>query len=103
MTEQQHRSLQFAKATLHFRGERKCTAAADPGVLLRVVKDACGKEHARRAHFIFPEMLIKSMCVPCSRMENSDSGRAEKEVRERRSRLVSYLELCGTFSVMSFW
>lgn len=43
------------------------------------------------------------MCVPCSRMENSDSGRAEEEVRERSSRLVSYLELCGTFSVMSFW
>ena len=79
------------------------------------MKDACGKEHTCRAHFIFPEMFTKSVCVSCSRMENSDSGRAEEEVREssygraeeevreRSSRLVSYLELCGPFSVMSIW
>ena len=48
-------------------------------------------------------MFIKSLCVLCSRMENSDSGRAEEEVRERSSRLALFLELGGTFSVMSSW
>ena len=67
------------------------------------MKDACGKQHLCGAPSIFPEMFIKSLCVLCSRMENSDSGRAEEEVRERSSRLALFLELGGTFSVMSSW
>lgn len=41
------------------------------------------------------------LCVVCSGMKHSDSGRAEEEDREMSSRLASFLELGGTFSLTS--
>lgn len=70
-----------------------------------VVKDAGGRSRVRsrgELSLSFRTCLLH-LCVLCSGMEHSDSGRAEEEVRERSSRLVLFLELCGTFSVMSSW